>query len=85
MQRVVDEIAPLFPNVTKKQLKEIITAGVDTIVTIANRDGRVACKSNIFKKTERAPRKGRNPQTGETINIPAKTVVTYHKTHKSAQ
>lgn len=35
-------------------------------------------KFGTFKVSQAAARKGRNPKTGATIDIPAKTVVRFH-------
>lgn len=80
MQAVMDSMSVQFPTVTKKLLKDIIPALLDTITDVTVVDGRVAIKNHIFKKQSRAARKGRNPRTGASIEIPAKDIIAYKNT-----
>jgi DNA-binding protein HU-beta len=63
-------------GVEKKQA----AAMLETLVTMAYReasDGFVIPGLGKLVKVERAARTGRNPATGETIQIPAKTVLKF--------
>ena len=63
-------------GVEKKQA----AAMLETLVTMAYReasDGFVIPGLGKLVKVERAARTGRNPGTGETIQIPAKTVLKF--------
>ena len=80
MQTVVENMATQYPSVTKKLMKDIVTSVLDTITDVTALEGRVAIKNHIFKKQVRAARKGRNPKTGESMDIPSKTVISYKNT-----
>ena len=73
---MVDKVAEQF-GITKKDAEEMLMYVLDTCVGAALKDGRVRIGTHRFEKYERAERKGRNPRTGEVIDIPSKTKVTY--------
>lgn len=65
-------------DVTKKESGRICEQVFDTLIEA------VACKGGVcwpcfgkFERVERAARKGQNPRTGETIDIPAKNAVAF--------
>ena len=59
---------------TKKQAAEAVEAVFDTITKALARGEEVAIAGfGIFKTSKRAARQGRNPKTGERIQIPAGT------------
>ena len=60
---------------SKAAAVRIVSAVVDTITeTVASGDEVVLVGFGTFKPVKKSARKGRNVKTGETINIPAKTV-----------
>ena len=57
---------------TKKDVTAVVDAIVDTVVeTVASGEDVKIAGLGAFGVTERAARTGRNPQTGETIEIAA--------------
>ena len=57
---------------TQKDVTAVVDALVDTVVeTVASGDTVKIYGLGAFSVAERAERVGRNPQTGETIQIPA--------------
>jgi DNA-binding protein HU-beta len=64
-------------NSTKVAAEKALDFLFDKIQTAANEDGVVRYGKHIFKKKTRAARAGRNPRTGETIQIPEKSSVVY--------
>ncbi|MGH2666019.1 HU family DNA-binding protein [Flavobacterium sp.] len=65
-------------NVSKVQAKEIIDATFAAIEKGVKEDGRaVFAGFGTFNTVTRKARTGRNPQTGQPIEIPAKTVVKF--------
>ena len=70
VERVAQDI-----NLTKKQTETIINTLFKSI-TDALRDGdKVELRGfGSFRIRHREPREGRNPKTGETVQIPAKKV-----------
>lgn len=57
---------------TKKAAEQAVNAVIETITEELAREGRVQIVGfGTFQVRERAERKGRNPQTGEEMIIPA--------------
>jgi DNA-binding protein HU-beta len=65
-------------NLTKTQTQDAIRALLKTIVrVVADGDKVTLVGFGSFEPKERSAREGRNPQTGETIQIPAARVPTF--------
>jgi len=63
---------------TKTTVNAVLDALFDTAKEGLASDGKVVFPGfGIFKLVKRSPRKGRNPQTGETVDIPAKNAVKF--------
>lgn len=61
-------------GMSKRQTEEVVATVIDQIQTGVKKDGEVRLVGfGTFKKAVRKARKGRNPQTGETIRIKRKT------------
>jgi nucleoid DNA-binding protein len=70
-QELVDAIASAT-GISKKLSQSALEAAVDTVVgTVKKGEAVTLIGFGTFKVTERKARKGRNPQTGKAINIPA--------------
>lgn len=62
----------------KKDVKVLVDVMLEGIERGLIRDGKVTLVGfGNFLTKHRAPRQGRNPQTGATVNVPAKTVPTF--------
>ncbi|MEM9137085.1 MAG: HU family DNA-binding protein [Cyanobacteria bacterium P01_F01_bin.42] len=62
-------------SVTKKEAELILDATLDTIIeSVSNGDKISLVGFGSFEKRHRKARDGRNPQTGQTIKIPATDV-----------
>lgn len=62
-------------GVSKKDAESVINAVTGTIVSEVAAGRNVALVGfGTFDQSERSARRGRNPQTGEEINIPAAVV-----------
>ncbi len=62
-------------GLTKKTSREAVDAVISAITDSLSREEKVTLVGfGTFQVMERKARKGRNPQTRETINIPAKNV-----------
>ena len=60
---------------TRAEVELTLNVALDTIKTSVKRGKDVTLTGfGTFTKTRRKPRKGRNPQTGQEIQIPAMTV-----------
>lgn len=71
---LVDKVAEKA-NVTKKQADAVITATIETIMEAVSADDKVTLVGfGSFESRERKAREGRNPKTGEKMDIPATKV-----------
>ncbi len=62
-------------NLTKKAAGELVDALFSTIGTVIKKEKRFSYPGfGTFTVRQRKARKGRNPQTGEAIKVPARTV-----------
>ncbi len=62
-------------RVSQKQASEILTITLETIEKTVSKGKKVTLVGfGTFESRKRAARTGRNPQTGEEIKIPEKTV-----------
>ncbi len=65
-------------GLTQLKTKEIVQKTFDAIVATLVRDGRIELRNfGVFEVKRRAPRKARNPRTGDKVFVPAKNVVTF--------
>ncbi len=59
-------------NITKSAAEKALNAFVDGVTSALRRGERVSLVGfGTFEVTNRAARRGRNPRTGQEINIPA--------------
>ncbi|GAB4385370.1 MAG: HU family DNA-binding protein [Elainellaceae cyanobacterium] len=71
---LVDKVAEKA-NVTKKQADAVLTAAIDSIMEAVSQGDKVTLVGfGSFEPRERKAREGRNPKTGEVMEIPATTV-----------
>ncbi|HSL83533.1 MAG TPA: HU family DNA-binding protein [Thermoanaerobaculia bacterium] len=69
---IVDAVADSVDGITKKQAGEAFDAVFDSITRYLKKGQRVTLPGfGSFSVSKRAARKGRNPATGQEINIPA--------------
>jgi nucleoid DNA-binding protein len=65
-------------GLTQLKTKEIVQKTFDAIVDTLVEDGRIELRNfGVFEVKRRAPRKARNPRTGDKVNVPEKFVVTF--------
>jgi DNA-binding protein HU-beta len=63
-------------GVAKSTVDDVLKGMTDTIESQVAKGDKIAIPGFIsFQKVQRAARTGRNPRTGETINIPASATV----------
>ena len=75
---LTSEVAGKFDQIPKKITKEVIAAFLETIENHVTTGKKVRIdKLGILNVKDRAARKGRNPQTGEEIKIPASKKVAF--------
>jgi DNA-binding protein HU-beta len=80
---LIDRIAAQADGVSKAQLKQVLEA-FQRVVGEALAGGEAVNLTGFgkFEPRRRAARSGRNPQTGQTLAIPAKTLVGF-KAHQA--
>jgi integration host factor subunit beta len=65
-------------GLTQLQTKEIVQKTFDAIVEALVADRRIELRNfGVFEVKRRAPRKARNPRTGDKVFVPEKYVVTF--------
>lgn len=65
-------------GLSKANANEVVTAVVDSIIDGIQGEKTVKLQGlGAFSVTQKKARKGRNPRTGESINIPAKKNVKF--------
>jgi len=65
-------------GLTQLQTKEIVQKTFDAIIDTLVKDERIELRNfGVFEVKRRAPRKARNPRTGDKVFVPEKFVVTF--------
>jgi nucleoid DNA-binding protein len=65
-------------GLTQLKTKEIVQLTLDGIIETLVVEGRIELRNfGVFEVKKRAPRKARNPRTGDKVYVPAKNVVTF--------
>jgi nucleoid DNA-binding protein len=65
-------------GLTQLQTKEIVQKTFNAIVETLVDEGRIELRNfGVFEVKRRAPRKARNPRTGDKVFVPEKYVVTF--------
>ena len=73
VRTISDEI-----GLTQLQTKEIVKKTFNAIVEALVEGGRIELRNfGVFEVKRRAPRKARNPRTGDKVFVPEKYVVTF--------
>lgn len=63
-------------GLTQDQVDSVLTGVIDSVTAAVQAGDKVTVPGFVsFEQTRRAARTGRNPQTGETMQIPAQTAV----------
>lgn len=77
LDRVLKECA--HDNLSKRDVKIVTKCVFEQMAEALRSEGEFSFPDfGKFKVTERAARTGRNPQTGQAIDIPAKAVVKFN-------
>jgi len=62
-------------DLSKKEVATVLESFLDTVTEEMRKGNKVTLTGfGIFQTSKRAARQGRNPQTGESIKIPATTL-----------
>jgi DNA-binding protein HU-beta len=74
---LIDRVADKA-NLTKSQTQAALTALLETITQVLTDGDKVTLIGfGTFEAKDRSAREGRNPKTGEPVQIPAATVPTF--------
>ncbi|MBN8483589.1 MAG: integration host factor subunit beta [Sphingomonadaceae bacterium] len=72
---LVAALARENPGLRMEEVEKIVSTFFDEISAKLASGGRVELRGfGAFSTRERDPRKGRNPRTGETVDVPGKKV-----------
>lgn len=69
-------------GLTKVDVQKVVDASIDTILSYAPHEKVRIDPLGTFNVKTRAARKGRNPFTNESLNIPEKKVLTFKSNAK---
>src|SRR4029077_1042670 len=65
-------------GLTQLKTKDIVQRTLDAIINTLVSEGRIELRNfGVFEVKRRAPRKARNPRTGDKVYVPSKNVVTF--------
>jgi integration host factor subunit beta len=65
-------------GLTQLKTKDIVQRTLDAIIQTLVSEGRIELRNfGAFEVKQRAPRKARNPRTGDKVYVPSKNVVTF--------
>lgn len=74
---LIDAVAEAA-GTSKADTERVVGAFFDTVVEETKKGSKIAWPGfGSFQTTERKARQGRNPQTGETVQIPASTAMKF--------
>jgi len=72
---LVQKLCDDHPDLTGKEIERVVSAFFDSIIDQLHQSGRVELRGfGAFSTRERDARKGRNPRTGDTVDVSAKRV-----------
>lgn len=72
---LVDKIAEKKPGLTRKQVEIVVNTVLDGIKDALSREDKVEIRGfGSFRIRYRRAKEGRNPKTGETVQVPPKKV-----------
>ncbi len=72
---LIQKIANDNPGLSTKEVERVVNTFFDRIVEQLAKGGRVELRGfGAFSTRERKARTGRNPRTGESVQVPAKRV-----------
>ena len=72
---LVQKLCEDHPDLSVKEIERVVSAFFDSIIEQLQNNGRVELRGfGAFSTREREARKGRNPRTGDTVDVAAKRV-----------
>jgi integration host factor subunit beta len=75
---LITELAKRFPQLTRQDVDVSVKAILEALGNHLAIGERIEVRGfGIFKRQTRAPRKGRNPRTGEAVHVPEKYCIRF--------
>jgi integration host factor subunit beta len=72
---LVQKLCDDHPDLTVKEIERVVSAFFDSIIEQLQKGGRVELRGfGAFSTRDRDARKGRNPRTGDSVDVAAKRV-----------
>jgi integration host factor subunit beta len=72
---LISALAAENPNLTQKDVEQVVTVIIETVVGALEGGGRVELRGfGAFSVRTRPARSGRNPKTGQPVSVKAKHV-----------
>ncbi|MBC7197133.1 integration host factor subunit beta [Deferribacteraceae bacterium V6Fe1] len=72
---LIEKLSEEYPDMTKKQIEFIVNGVFSSIKDTLKSGGKVEIRGfGSFKVREKSAKTGRNPKTGEKVEVPAKKV-----------
>ena len=72
---LVQKLCSDFPDLTQREVENVVSSIFDSITDQLAKGGRVELRGfGAFSTREREARKGRNPRTGDAVDVSAKRV-----------
>ncbi len=72
---LVQKLCDDHPDLTVKEIERVVSAFFDSIIAQLQSGGRVELRGfGAFSTRDREARKGRNPRTGDSVDVAAKRV-----------
>jgi integration host factor subunit beta len=72
---LVQKLCEDHPDLTVKEIERVVSAFYDSIIAQLQQGGRVELRGfGAFSTRDRDARKGRNPRTGDAVDVAAKRV-----------
>ena len=72
---LIEKVAERTPHISKKDTEVVVNTIFDAMTDALRRGERIEIRGfGSFRFRNRAPRKGRNPKTGEKVDVPPKKI-----------
>ena len=73
--QLIEKLAAENTHLTQAEVERVVNIVLDSMVDAMSEGGRVELRGfGAFSVRSRPARTGRNPRTGETVDVPAKSV-----------
>ncbi|MDO1557863.1 integration host factor subunit beta [Brevundimonas sp. 2R-24] len=72
---LIDRLGAENPHLTRREVERVVNTILDSMVDALAENGRVELRGfGAFSVRSRPARTGRNPRTGQAVDVPAKAV-----------